>query len=136
MILDKRTETRYREIHSGISECLAKLIRIPREKICERAKEVCAAEAVRYASPQSHAIHSSSYLPQVLASCACVGVVGLIVIFAALAISCVGPPKDDESRNINFRAGRFVRAEDGAAGGGLGAEIAKRLPPPKTRGGS
>src|SRR5260370_41804534 len=97
MILDKSAETRYREIHVGISECLAKLTGVPCEKIGERAKEACAAEAVRHAGPQPDAIDSSSYLPQVLASSACVGVVGLIAIFAALAIPGVRWPKDDDS---------------------------------------
>src|SRR5258708_23506252 len=132
MILDKSAETCYREIHVGISERLAKLIGILREKIRERANEVCAAEAVRYAGAQSHAIDSSSYLPQVLASCACVGVVGFIVIVAALAIPCVCPPKDEECRNVNFRSGRFVRAEDGAAGGGLKTQNAKGLVAPRS----
>src|SRR5713226_2029938 len=133
MILDKRTETRYREIHSGISECLAKLIRIPREKICERAEEVCAAEAVRHAGPQPNAIESPARLPKVFAPRASVRVVALIMIFAALAIPCVRTPEDDQSRNVNFRAGRFVRAEDGAAGGGLEAKIANGLRPQNSR---
>src|SRR5258708_19388217 len=133
MILDKSAETCYREIHVGISERLAKLIGILREKIRERANEVCAAEAVRYAGAQSHAIDSSSYLPQVLASCACVGVVGFLVIFSPLAFPSSGPPKDDESRNVNFRSGRFVRAEAGTAGGGLKAKIANGLRPQDSR---
>src|SRR5258708_29388917 len=133
MSLDKSAKTRYREIHVGISECLPKLIRIPREKIRERAKEVCAAEAVRHASPQPNAIHSSTCLPQVFTPCACVSVVGLIVIFTALAIPGGGMPKDDESRNVNFRAGRLVRAEDGAAGGSLEAKITNGLRPQDSR---
>src|SRR5260370_7118684 len=102
MILDKSAETRYREIHVGISECLAKLIRIPREKIRERAEEVCAAEAVRHAGPQPNAIESPARLPKVFAPRASVRVVALIMIFAPLAIPSLSTHQDIQSRIANF----------------------------------
>jgi len=60
MILDEAAETRDRKIHVRVPEHLPKLIRIPREEIAERAKEIHAVEAVRYIGTQSDAIHSSA----------------------------------------------------------------------------
>jgi hypothetical protein len=45
MILHESTQTCYRKIYIRISECLPKLIGIPREKIRERAEEKYALEA-------------------------------------------------------------------------------------------
>src|SRR3989442_9616253 len=86
MTLHESAETRHGEIHSRIPERLPKLIRISREEIAERAKEIYAIEAIRYVRPQADAIHSSADLPKVFAPRARVRIAGLIVIFAALAV--------------------------------------------------
>jgi len=59
MILHESAKTRHRKIHVRVSERLPKLIRISREEIVERAKEIYAIESVRYVSPQADAISSS-----------------------------------------------------------------------------
>jgi len=49
------------------------------------------------------------------------------MIFAALAVSRVGPPESNQSSDVNLGAKRFVRAQDGMARGGLEPQIAHRL---------
>ncbi len=93
MILHESAKTRHRKIHVRISERLPKLIRISREEIAERAKEIHAVEAVRYVGTQSDAIHGSADLPEVFAPRARVRIAGLIMVFAALAVSRVGAPE-------------------------------------------
>ena len=48
MILHKSADTRHRKIYVRIPERLPKLIRVSREEIAERAKEIHAVEAIRY----------------------------------------------------------------------------------------
>jgi len=92
-----------------------------------RTEEVYAVGAVRYVGTQSDAIHGSTDLPKVFTPRACVCVAGLIMIFAALAVSRVGPPESNQSSDVNLGAKRFVRAQDGMARGGLEPQIAHRL---------
>ena len=82
-------------------------------EILERSKEVNAAKAVRYVGSQPHAIHGTAGLPEVLASCASVYVARLIVIFATFAVPCVGLTEGDEACDVNLRAERLIRAQDG-----------------------
>src|SRR5439155_22724844 len=127
MILYKSTETRDRKIHMRAPESLSKLIRIRCEKIRQRTEEIYAAEPVRYVGPQSDAINCPAHFPKVFALRARVCVIGLIMIFAALAVSCVRTPEGDQSSDINLRTERFVRAQDSVARGGLEAHIAHSL---------
>src|SRR6266403_419050 len=127
MILHESTETHHRKIYVRIPERLPKLVRIPREKIRERTEVIYTIEAVQYVGSQADAIHSSAPLPKVFASRASVRVVGLIMIFATVAVACVGPPEDDQSCDVNFRAEWFVRAQDGMSRGGLQAQITNSL---------
>src|SRR6266478_9619620 len=124
MILHESTETRDRKIHVRTPKRLPKLVRISREEIAERPKEIYAIEAVRHVGSQSDAIHSSTDLPKVFASRARVRIAGLIMIFAALAISRVGTPEGNQSSDVNLGAERFVRAQDGMACGNLETQIA------------
>src|SRR2546427_7633233 len=127
MILNESTKAGHGKIYVWVAEGLPELVRIPREKIGERAEEIQAVEAVRYVSSQFDAIHSSAGLPKVFAVRAGVRIAGLIVIFAALGVSCVGTPEGDQSRDVNLRTKRFVCAQDGMARGGLKAQIANRF---------
>jgi len=124
MILHKSAETRHREIHGRIPEGLPKLIRIPREEIPERAKEIYAIEAVRYVGPQSDAIDSSADLPKMFSSRARVRIAGLIMIFAALAVSRIRTAEGNQSSDVNLGAQRLIRAQDRMACGGLKPQIA------------
>src|SRR5207253_7063332 len=124
MILHEHTETCYREIHGRIPERLPKLIGISRKEISERAKKIYAIEAVRYVGPQSDAIYSSADLPKVFAPRARIRVARLIMVLATFAASRIGPPKGDQSSDVNLRAERLIGAQDGMARGGLKAQIA------------
>src|SRR5260370_18554896 len=124
MILHEPTKTRHRKIHVRIPKRLAKLIRISREEIVERAKEIHAIESVRYRRPQPDAIHSSADLPKMFSSRASVRIAGLIMIFAAFAVSCIGSPAGEQSSDVNLRAERFIRAQDSMARGSLKPQIA------------
>src|SRR6266446_6789752 len=44
--------------------------------------------------------------------------------YATFAVSRVGTPEGDQSRDVNLRAERFVRPQDGMARGSLKAQIA------------
>ncbi len=124
MILHESAKTRHRKIHVRIPEPLSKLIRIPREKITERAKEIYAIEAVRYVGPQSDAIHRSSDLPKMFSSRPRVRIADLVVIFATFAVPRIGPPKNDQSSDVNRRAERLIRAQDRMARRALKPQIA------------
>src|SRR5216683_6554741 len=127
MILHESTKAGHRKIYVRVPEGLPELVRIPREKIRDSAEEIHAVEAVRYVSSQSDAIHSSAGLPKVFAVRAGVRIAGLIVIFAALAVSSVGTPEGDQSSDVNLRTKRFVCAQHGMARGRLKAQIANRF---------
>src|SRR5258705_195162 len=124
MILHQCTDTRHRKIHVRIPERLPKLIRISREEIAERAKEICAIEAVRYIGSQSDAIYSSADLPKMLAPRARIRIARLIVILPTFAVPRIGPPEGDQSSDVNLRAERLIRAQDRVARGGLKPQIA------------
>src|SRR5579864_130839 len=104
MILHEPTKAGHGKIYVRVAEGLPELVRIPREKIRDRAELI---HAVRYVSSQSDAIHSSAGLPKVFAVRAGVRIAGLILIFAALAVSCEGTPEGDQSSDVNLRAKRF-----------------------------
>jgi len=89
MILYESAKTRHRKIHGRIPERLPKLINIARQEIAERSKEIYAVEAVRYVRSQSHAIGRRADLPTMFSSHAGVRIAGLIVVFAAFAVSCI-----------------------------------------------
>src|SRR6266849_5080909 len=127
MILHEPTESCHREVHVRTPERLPKLIRISREEISKGAKEVYAIEAVGYVGSQSDAIHGSAELQKVFAPRARVRIDGLIMIFAAHAVPCVGTPEGDQSSDVDLRTERFVCAQDGVARGGLKAQITNRF---------
>src|SRR5207245_2059240 len=87
MVLHESADTRHREIHVRIPERLSKLVRISREEIAERAKEIYAIEAVRYVGTQFDPIHRSADLPKVFAPRARIRIAGLIMVFATFAVS-------------------------------------------------
>lgn len=102
MILNESTVTGHGKIDQGVPKGLPELIGICRQEIRERAEEINAAETVRRIGPQSHAIHRCTSFPKVFPVCARVRVGSLIVIFATLAVSCIGPTKRDQPRDVNF----------------------------------
>ena len=124
MILHISAKTRHRKIHVRTPERLPKLIRISRKEISEGAKEIYAIESVRHVGTQPDAIYSSADLPEMFPSRARVGIAGLIVIFAALAILRIRPPERDQSSDVSLRTERLIRAQDCMASGGLKPQIA------------
>src|SRR5579859_4692945 len=127
MVLHESADTCHGEIHDRIPECLPKLIRIPREEIAERTKEIHAFETIRYVGTEADATHRSADLPKMFSPRARVRIAGLIMVFAAFAVSRIGPPERDQSSNVNLRAGRLIRAQDRTARGGLKPQIAYGL---------
>src|SRR5437660_5446381 len=109
MILHESAKTCHRKIHLRISERLPKLIRISCEEISGRTKEIYALESIRYFSSQPDAIHRSADLPKMFSRRPRMRIAGLIMIFATFAVSHVGTPEGDQSRDVNLRAERFVR---------------------------
>src|SRR5260370_16165988 len=124
MILHESAKTCHRKIHVRIPERLAKLTRISREEITERAKEIYAIEAVRYVGVQFDAIHRSADLPKMFSSRARVCIAALIVVLAAFAVSPIGPPEGDQASDFNLRAERLIRTKNGMARGSLKPQIA------------
>src|SRR5260370_14385758 len=110
MILHESAKTCHRKIHVRISERLPKLIRIFREEIAERAKEIYAIEAVRYVGSQSDAIYTSADLPKMLAPRARIRVARLLMILATFAVSRIRQPEDDQSGDVNLGAESRIRA--------------------------
>src|SRR5258707_4263345 len=127
MILHECTETRHGKIHTWIAKRLPKLIRVSREEVSKRAKEIYTGEAVRHVGPQANAIHSSAGLPKVFAAGARIRIAGLIMILAPLAGSCIGPPERNQSSDVNLGAESLIRAQDCVTRGGLKAQIANSL---------
>src|SRR5216684_2660890 len=115
MILNESAETRDWKIHVRIPERLSKLIRISREEIAERAKEIHAVEAVRYVGAQSDAIHSSANLPKVFPPCSRIYIADLIMSFATFAVRRIGPPERNHTGDVDLGAERLIRAQDSMA---------------------
>src|SRR5882724_4638446 len=124
MILHESTETRDRKIHVRTPKRLPKLVRISGEKISERPKKIYAIEAVRHVGSQSDAIHSSADLPEMFAPRARVRIARLIMVFPSFAVPRIRSREGDQSSDVNLRAERLIRAQDGMARGGLKAHIA------------
>jgi len=93
MILDKTAETRHRKIQIGIPKSLPELIGALGKKIRQRVKQINTAKSVWDVSPQPDAIHRAANFPEMFSQRARVRVTRLIVVFAACAVSCVGPPE-------------------------------------------
>jgi len=100
---DEAAETRDRKIHGSIPEHLPKLIRIPREEIAERAKEIHAVEAVRYIGTQSDAIPQFRQLSKGVCPSCEIRVVCLIMILATFAVSRVGTGEGTSPAMSNLR---------------------------------